>query len=280
MDNRTSKILEELAVGRIPRTVSADCEYAAELEHLVSYLSALQHFTILLCQGDLSQKLDLSGGPVVGSLKALQSNLRYLTWQTRQIAEGDFSHRVDFMGDFSTSFNMMVERLEAARASLVHLSTHDSLTGLYNRVYFDTEFERLGRGREFPISMIMADINGLKQTNDQLGHVVGDLLIKKAADILSAVVRADDIVARIGGDEYAVILPQTDMDTARTVMERLRKSLAEQDRSGPLVSLAIGVATAPDAESMKQTLKDADDRMYQDKAKFKRQTDTTSATTS
>jgi len=271
MDDRTVQILEELASGRIPGAVPADCEYAAELGRLVIYLTALHQFTLVLCQGDLSQKLDLPGGPVVGSLKALQSSLRYLTWQTKQIAAGDFSQRVDFMGDFSTAFNTMVERLDAARTRLVHLSTHDSLTGLYNRVYFDAEFERLSRGRGFPVSIIMADINGLKQANDQQGHVAGDLLIKKAADILSAAVRSDDIVARIGGDEFAVILPQTDIDTARMAISRVWKCITEQDKKGLQVSLAIGAGTATDGESMQAAFKDADDRMYQDKAELKRQ---------
>jgi two-component system cell cycle response regulator len=272
MDDRTRQILRELASGQLPGTVSADCEYSTELERLVTYLAALQHFTLALCHGDLSQKMELPGGPIAGSLKTLQSNLRHLTWQTKQIAAGDFSQRVDFMGDFSEAFNAMVERLDAARAKLMHFSTHDTLTGLFNRVYFDTEFQHLGRGRAFPVSIIIADINGLKQTNDRQGHAAGDLLLKKAADVLQAAVRASDIVARIGGDEFAVILPQTTMDNAIDILSRIRTCMAGQDMAGPRVSLAVGAAVAHDAGSMQQALKEADDRMYQDKAEFKRRT--------
>jgi diguanylate cyclase (GGDEF)-like protein len=97
------------------------------------------------------------------------------------------------------------------------------------------------------------------------------LLIKKTAEILSVAVRTDDIVARIGGDEFAVILPQTDMDAAVTIIARIWQCISEQDKKGLQVSLAIGAGTAIDGECMLAALKDADDRMYQDKAEIKRQ---------
>ncbi len=270
MDERTRKVLEELATGHIPHTVADDCEYAEELKRLVAYMQALERFAHALYEGDLSQKLEGFNGPIAGSLKAFQSNLRHLTWQTKQIAAGDFSQRVDFMGEFSTAFNVMVERLDVARSELVHVNTHDALTGLFNRVFFDAEFERLGRGRFFPVSIIIADINGLKQANDLQGHAIGDLLIRKAADILRKAVRSGDIVARIGGDEFVVLLPQSGMDTAIDVSSRIRSCMADQKADGLNVSLAVGASTAPDAACMQQAFREADERMYLDKAEFKR----------
>ena len=277
MDERTRQILEELSVGRIPRTVATDCEYAVELERLIAYLGSLQRFAMALGEGDLSHELDGIVGPIAGSLKGLQASLRHLTWQTNQIAAGDFTQRVDFMGEFSKAFNSMVERLDTARSELLRVSTHDALTGLYNRAYFEAELERLRRGRRFPVSFINTDINGLKQTNDQHGHADGDLLIKKAADLLRTATRADDVVARIGGDEFVTILPGMDAGQAQTVTNRIKKIMSEQGDTLPWVSFAIGVGTAQDSEGIKQALQEADQRMYQDKAEFKRRAAASSA---
>jgi len=277
MDERARQILEELAAGRIPRTVATDCEYAVELKRLTAYLGSLQRFAMALGEGDLSHEPDAIVGPIAGSLKGLQASLRHLTWQTNQIAAGDFTQRVDFMGEFSKAFNSMVERLDAARSELLLISTHDALTGLYNRAYFEAELERLRRGRRFPVSFINTDINGLKQTNDQHGHAAGDLMIKKAADLMRAATRADDVVARIGGDEFVTILPCVDAEQAETVKARIKRVLSEQGGTLPGISLAIGVGTAHDSDGIKQALLEADQRMYQDKAEFKRHSAASSA---
>ncbi len=270
MDDRTRKILVEMSKGQIPWEIKPDCDYAEEIGLLRDYLVSLQNFVLALCNGDLSCKPDIFGGPIVGSLKALQANLRHLTWQAKQIADGDFNQRVDFMGEFSDAFNTMVERLAKMRENLVHLSTHDALTGLFNRACFDAEFERLSHGRDFPVSIVMADINGLKEVNDFQGHAAGDQLIRKAADILRAAIRAGDIVARIGGDEFAVLLPRTGEETADEVLSRIRTGTARRETTGPDVSLAVGAATATDPASMQTALKEADLLMYQDKANLKR----------
>jgi len=277
MDERARQILEELAAGRVPRTVATDCEYAVELKRLTAYLGSLQRFAMALGEGDLSREPDAMVGPIAGSLKGLQASLRHLTWQTNQIAAGDFTQRVDFMGEFSKAFNSMVERLDTARSELLLISTHDALTGLYNRSYFETELERLRLGRRFPVSFINADINGLKQMNDKNGHSDGDRMIKKAADLMRAATRADDVVARIGGDEFVTILPCVDAEQAETVKARIKRVLSEQGGTLPWVSLAIGVGTAQDSEGIKQALLEADQRMYQDKAEFKRSSAASSA---
>ena len=277
MDERARQILEELAAGRVPRAVATDCEYAVELKRLTAYLGSLQRFAMALGEGDLSREPDAMVGPIAGSLKGLQASLRHLTWQTNQIAAGDFTQRVDFMGEFSKAFNSMVERLDTARSELLLISTHDALTGLYNRAYFETELERLRQGRRFPVSFINADINGLKQMNDKNGHSDGDRMIKKAADLMRAATRADDVVARIGGDEFVTILPCVDAEQAETVKARIKRVLSEQGGTLPWVSLAIGVGTAQDSEGIKQALLEADQRMYQDKAEFKRSSAASSA---
>ncbi|MBA4384882.1 MAG: hypothetical protein C0410_09105, partial [Anaerolinea sp.] len=145
-------------------------------------------------------------------------------------------------------------------------SNRDTMTGLFNRNFFEVELTRFKQGREYPISIIMADIDGLKFTNDTEGHAAGDELLRQGANLLSAVMRTDDIVARIGGDEFAALLPQTDYDTVMTIIERIRKKIEEYNSSRPnsIFNISLGCATA-ESNDLIQTLKLADQHMYADK---------------
>lgn len=152
---------------------------------------------------------------------------------------------------------------------LRYMSTHDPLTGLYNRAYFQEELERLELGRQFPVSIVVSDIDKLKCVNDNLGHAAGDDLITRAALMLKGAFRAEDVVARIGGDEFAVLLPTAD---AAVVEEALARVMSKIDASNtPDVSFALsmsfGAATASKGDRLEETLKLADKRMYQHKFK-------------
>ena len=149
--------------------------------------------------------------------------------------------------------------------SLHYLSTHDSLTGLYNRVYFDAEMKRLASSREFPVSIIVADVDGLKAVNDTKGHDAGDKLIQAAASVLLSIFRASDIVSRIGGDEFAVLLPHTDKETAQDAVDRIKASFESRDSKGHGGGLSLGISTAYSGDELVATLKSADERMYQHK---------------
>lgn len=147
-----------------------------------------------------------------------------------------------------------------------YLSFHDQLTGLYNRRYYDIEVERLNTTRNLPISFITADINGLKMTNDVFGHNSGDELIKLAAKTLKEVCREDDIIVRLGGDEFIVVLPKTDIKDCEKIVSRIHSNLKSQHDSRYTLSLSIGYSSK---EIMDQEISDvvnqADRFMYQHK---------------
>jgi diguanylate cyclase (GGDEF)-like protein/PAS domain S-box-containing protein len=154
---------------------------------------------------------------------------------------------------------------------LRYMGTHDGLTGLYNRAFFEVEMARFERGRAFPISIVMADVDGLKMVNDTKGHRAGDELLKLAAQVMRKAFRADDIVARIGGDEFAAILPGTDSSVTESIVERVRSSLPFHNEDYPdlLLSLSIGTAEGKKGDILANVHKRADKLMYEEKKRKK-----------
>lgn len=171
----------------------------------------------------------------------------------------------------SRKFILMIEDITDQKRyekELHYLATHDALTGLYNRGFYEIELQRLANGRYFPVSVIMADIDGLKAVNDQMGHEAGDKLIKAAASVLADSFRADDVVARIGGDEFAVVIRGANADVMLNIVRRnlLTRQWIEHGGQRIPVSLSFGTATASCCEELAVMQTKADALMYQDKA--------------
>lgn len=151
---------------------------------------------------------------------------------------------------------------------LEYYSMHDQLTGLYNRNYFVEELRRLNKSRDYPITMISADVNGLKLVNDTMGHEQGDRLLKAAAEVLKDCLRGSDVLARVGGDEFTAVLPNTDEAMADRVIKRMRSNIRNfsEKHQDLYLSLSLGASTAHSHEiSFTDLFKQADDAMYKDK---------------
>ncbi len=144
----------------------------------------------------------------------------------------------------------------------------DKLTGLYNKNFFEEELLRLDTKRQLPISLIMGDINGLKLINDAFGHNMGDNALKKAAEIMLQSFREEDIISRVGGDEFIVLLPKTDDETAQAIVDRIKTKCEDNPLDYVKISISFGVATKTEEnEDIQKVLKKAEDRMYFKKLK-------------
>lgn len=146
------------------------------------------------------------------------------------------------------------------------LSYHDKLTGLYNRTYFDECLRKLHEDHSKKYAIIIGDVNGLKETNDLFGHKVGDELLKVMSEILKNSTRQTDIVCRIGGDEFAILLPDADDRVAKSVCDRVRESCEEHQDFLISISIALGYSSRLCKDHTSESIvKEADDKMYRNK---------------
>jgi len=219
-----------------------------------------QHFKeqlIDLWQGKLFQQREVVNYSLDGTMLYLHLQFSVLPgherdWALVQVALTDITAR------------------KKAEAYLEYLGKHDVLTKLHNRSFFVDELNRLERKGPFPVTIIMADLNGLKATNDLLGHSAGDELLRRAGEILGKLVDKPSHVARIGGDEFAVLMPATGPEEGRAAMAQIQTlvDLNNQFYSGPAVVLSMGLATGQQGERLEDVVRRADLLMYENKRAY------------
>jgi diguanylate cyclase (GGDEF)-like protein len=206
------------------------------------------------------------------------------TTQTREVVNytlgGDLLNihmQFSVLSGYEASWDLVLISLvditarKKAEAYLEYLGKHDSLTKLKNRAFYAIELNRLARAGAWPLSVLVMDLNGLKQINDEQGHAAGDSLLRRVGEVLtSAAANTPYCVARMGGDEFATLLPGCDERMAHSFKERI-ESLIEinnQFYPGQKLSLALGVATVREAAHLDAGVHQADQAMYRDKARF------------
>ncbi|RPJ23794.1 MAG: diguanylate cyclase [Chloroflexi bacterium] len=183
----------------------------------------------------------------------------YLHWTLMPGYENDFGWVLVALQD--------VTERKKAEEYLRYLGTHDVMTGLYNRAFFEETLQKLESNCQTPISFIIVDLNELKIANDSFGHQTGDKLIRRAAEVLKASIDDEYIVARIGGDEFIIIMPGADAETANTIIERVQSLITVNNKyyHEPPLSLSLGAATSVPGLSLEKIISLADDAMYQNK---------------
>lgn len=207
--------------------------------------------------------------PVTGGVDCMRQDCTFVPVKDE---DGQINHICVTLLDV-TDTSIYQSQLKEARDRLSEASNRDGLTGVYNRRYLEQalakEFARVKR-YEGALSLIMVDIDHFKRVNDERGHLAGDEVIRRTAEILSSCIRESDTLGRYGGEEFAVLLPHTKLDGAVVLAERLRKCIAGHtvtfgNQTIP-VTISVGVAELlPDTPSYEQLIQDADTALYRSK---------------
>jgi diguanylate cyclase (GGDEF)-like protein len=157
-----------------------------------------------------------------------------------------------------------------AEAYLEFLGKHDVLTGLHNRSYYTDELSRLQRRGPHPVSVLMLDLNGLKPVNDEHGHSAGDGLLRRIGEVLKQAVDKNHCAARIGGDEFVVLMGGTEADAAQALMDEIEKliGLNNQFYGAPQLHVSYGIATGWAGERVEDTIKRADAMLLEAKRHY------------
>jgi diguanylate cyclase (GGDEF)-like protein/PAS domain S-box-containing protein len=170
------------------------------------------------------------------------------------------------MGQDIAILSQDITQRKTVESKLLHLSYHDQLTGLYNRRFFEEEIKRIDTDQNLPLSVIMCDVNGLKLVNDSFGHASGDMLLKRAAEAIRNACREKDVIARVGGDEFVVLLPGTTAKETLQIANQIKEHQSAESNANIELSISYGYDTkTTDKQSLIEILANAENHMYRHK---------------
>jgi len=241
-----------------------------EFRKLYDQILAIRELSYTLSKGNLENQINEKGF-VLSNMKALQANLRHLTWQTKKIAEGDYSQQVDYLGDFSDAFNLMTSTLKVATNQLKDIARLDNLTKIPNRLSLDeflTHAFSIAKNERKNLFVFMYDIDYFKKVNDTYGHAAGDQVLIHFSEIVSKQFRSTDIFARYGGEEFVAVLPDIQLENAMQIGERSLRSIENtdfviDDNISIKITVSIGLSNIrPEDMSYEDILKRSDAALY------------------
>jgi diguanylate cyclase (GGDEF)-like protein len=283
------KVIMESKTPVLPPEYASWDTFNSLYQHTTEIKNALGNFA----KGDLDLRL-VKKGATSGSLKAILANLSHLAWQFKVAASGDYSHSVDFMGDFSEAFNLMTSSLRSHEREIqekqkelalmaeelqkeIHRrdqfeaalkeseknyrnqALHDPLTHIYNRSYFNEAGHReveFTRRQGASLCLLMMDLDNFKKFNDTYGHLSGDAALIHVTKIIGELKRNTDIFARYGGEEFVLLLPHTNFAGGRVIAERIKNEVAARPDPAPNCSTPLTLSIGLASLTQEETLAD------------------------
>ncbi|MGM0500279.1 MAG: diguanylate cyclase domain-containing protein [Bacillota bacterium] len=219
-----------------------------------SIKSDLKVFRIILCS-------------IIFLLAIIIYILSYRNFKVQSLVET----KTRYLKEINSVLQEKEKIIKKEKNKIEYLSLHDYMTGLYNRRHFENELKRLESSRKYPITIVIVDLDRLKVINDNYGHKMGDKYIINAAEILKSTARSEDIIARIGGDEFAIILPSTTHKEADKFCQRIQKNIYKFNKDENLVkplSISMGFEVMEDStQSLSEVFNKADQKMYRNKGR-------------